>query len=283
MLRVIHLFHTRFSLLTESAKPKVPSMEKTNSQLWQAHWPRPEDRLDRLSQLNPASCLVSALRLLLSEWARTGFVNAKRCGAKFAVLCLAALVSTGIVSAQVGANLEEVVQERSGATFPRAEVNTLNRDKNVAQNTTRGPDRNDRWVNLRPAPHVMTVAADGVGTVQHGVPLLLGSDPTVDFTLSVSSVLETATAAAAALNPIEVCQNKQTGLYLEGYNVFNHVMEDRGVSSLGPAGPLIRSTALALRILEGGSEVYVLERICAGGRIDCSPVCPQSESIKGAK
>jgi hypothetical protein len=119
MLRVIHLFHTRFSLLTESAKPKVPSMEKTDSQLWQAHWPRPEDRLDEFSQLSPASCLASALRLLLSEWARSGFVNAKRCGAKFAVLCLAAPVSTGIVSAQVGANLEEIVQESSGPAIPR--------------------------------------------------------------------------------------------------------------------------------------------------------------------
>jgi hypothetical protein len=118
MLRVIHLFHTRFCLLTESAIPKVPSMEKTNSQLWQAHWPRPEDRFDELSQLSRASCLVSAQRLLWPARARSGFVNAKRCGAQFAVLRWAALVLTGNVSAQVSANLEQVVQESSGAAIP---------------------------------------------------------------------------------------------------------------------------------------------------------------------
>ena len=122
MLRVIHLFHTRFSLLTESAIPKVPSMEKTNSQLWQAHWPSREDRLEELSQLSPSSCLVSAPRLLLSEWARSGFVHSKRCGAKFAVLCLAPLVSTGIISGQLGANLEQLVQEPSGSVLPREDL-----------------------------------------------------------------------------------------------------------------------------------------------------------------
>jgi hypothetical protein len=254
MLRVIHLFHTRFSLLIESAKPKVPSMEKPNSQLWPAHWPKLGGRLNELLQLSSPSPLVSALRLRLSEWARSGFVNAKRYGLKFAFLCLPALVSIGIVSAQAGANLGRGVRESSGAALPGVTVNTLNTHNNVAQVATTGSDRDDRGVNLQPATHGMIGTADGVGTMKQEVPLLLGTDQTVKFAPSASSVARTVTMAGAALNPIVIQQNKQTEFFFEGYNIFNLTRESEGVSSQVTTDALIRITALDLRILQWGAR-----------------------------
>lgn len=254
MLRVIHLFHTRFSLLIESAKPKVPSMEKPNSQLWLAHWPKPGVRLNELLELISLSSLVSALRLRFSEWARSGFVNAKRYGLNFAFFCLAAPVSIGIVSAQAGANLGGGVRESSGTVLPGVTVNTLITNNYVAQNTTTGPDGDYRGVNLQPATYRMTGTADGVGSVKQSVPLFLGTDQTENFAPSASSVAGTVSLAAAALNPIVVQENKQTELFFEGYNIFNLTTENEGVCSLVTTDALIRTTALDLRILQWGAR-----------------------------
>jgi hypothetical protein len=254
MLRVIHLFHTRFSLLIESAKPKVPSMEKPHSQLWLAHWPKLGGRLNELLRLSFGSPLVSALRLRFPEWARSGCVNAKWCGLKFAFLCLPALVSIGIASAQAGANLAKCVRETSGAALPGVTVNTLDTNNNVAQDTTTGPDKDYRGVNLKPATYGMTGTADGDGSMKQEVPLLLGTDQTVNFAPRASSVARTVPVAAAAPNPIVVQQSKPTELFFEGYNIFNLTREYEGVSSLVTTDALIRITALDLRILKWGAR-----------------------------
>ncbi|HEY6850590.1 MAG TPA: carboxypeptidase-like regulatory domain-containing protein [Terracidiphilus sp.] len=69
----------------------------------------------------------------------------------------------------------------SGAALPGVTVNTLDTNNNVAQDTTTGPDKDYRGVNLKPATYGMTGTADGDGSMKQEVPLLLGTDQTVNF------------------------------------------------------------------------------------------------------
>jgi hypothetical protein len=164
------------------------------------------------------------------------------------------LAFASIVSAQAGANLGGGLRESSGAALPGVTVNTLNTNNNVAQDRTTGHDGNYRGVNLQPATYGMTGTADGVGTVKQGVPLLLGTDQTVNFAPLASSVARTVTVVAAALNPIVIQQNKQTELFFDGYNIFNLTTKHEGVSSLVTTDALIRTTALDLRISQWGAR-----------------------------
>jgi len=109
--------------------------------------------------------------------------------------------------AQVGANLSGTVADASGAMVVGANVTVTNSRNGAVQTLTTGTGGTYRAVNLQPAPYVISVEAKGFGTQTKNITLLVGSDQTVDFNLSVSQVEQNVTVSGE-VPTIEVTQSQ---------------------------------------------------------------------------
>jgi Carboxypeptidase regulatory-like domain len=109
--------------------------------------------------------------------------------------------------AQVGANVGGTVSDSSGGTVAGATVTITNTSNGVSQALTTGPGGNYRAVNLQPAPYVITVTSNGFETQKKSLTLVVGTDLTVDFTLTVGQVQQEVNVSEAATT-IEVTQSQ---------------------------------------------------------------------------
>ena len=92
--------------------------------------------------------------------------------------------------AQVGANIDGVVTDNSGAAVVGATVVITNTNTNISQNLKTGESGNYRAVNLQPAPYRISAEMAGFAKVTKTVTLTVGSNGTVDFTLGVAGLNE---------------------------------------------------------------------------------------------
>lgn len=114
--------------------------------------------------------------------------------------------------AQVGANVSGVVSDSSGGAIAGATVTITNNSNGVSQTLTTGPGGNYRAVNVQPAPYVITVDAKGFTTQKKTITLLVGTDVTVDFTMSVGEVAQKVEVTEAAVAQIEVTQSEPSSV-----------------------------------------------------------------------
>src|SRR5258708_23877972 len=121
------------------------------------------------------------------------------------------LASSVPARAQVGANVGGVVGDSSGATIAGATVTITNTSNGESQTLTTGPGGNYRAVNLQPAPYLITVTASGFETQKKSITLLVGTDPTVDFTLTVGQMLQEVNVSEAATT-IEVSKSEPSSV-----------------------------------------------------------------------
>ena len=113
--------------------------------------------------------------------------------------------------AQVGANVGGVVGDSSGGTIAGATVTITNTSNGVSQTLTTGTGGNYRAVNMQPAPYVITVTASGFETQKKSITLLVGTDQTVDFTLTVGQMLQEVNVSEAATT-IEVTKSEPSSV-----------------------------------------------------------------------
>jgi hypothetical protein len=123
--------------------------------------------------------------------------------------------------AQVGANVGGVVADSTGNAVPGATVTIDNTNNGTSLMRTTGPDGNYRGVNLQPAPYIITVTAPGFATSKKSVTLLVGSDQTVDFALTVGQVVQSVNVDATAVTAIEVTKSQPSS-----------VIDDQQISAL---------------------------------------------------
>src|SRR5215471_702006 len=100
-------------------------------------------------------------------------------------LFVAVVVSCVPARAQVGANVSGVISDSSGATITGATVTITNTSNGISQTLSTGTGGYYRAVNMQPAPYTITVEAHGFANQKKTATLLVGSDLTVDFTMSV--------------------------------------------------------------------------------------------------
>jgi hypothetical protein len=132
---------------------------------------------------------------------------------KAAISLFALMLSLGASAlAQVGANVGGVVVDASGNAIPGATVIIDNTSNSTTQTQTTGSDGNYRGVNLQPAPYTITVSAPGFGTAKKSVTLLVGSDQTLDFALTIGQVGQSVRVDATAVNAIEVNKSQPSSV-----------------------------------------------------------------------
>src|SRR5688500_15488556 len=88
----------------------------------------------------------------------------------------------------VGATLVGTVVDESGARVPGASVsltNVANGRSQIVVSTDRG---DYRAVTLQPSSYRVTVALDGFTSIEREVTLVVGTETTLNFTLTVSGV-----------------------------------------------------------------------------------------------
>jgi Carboxypeptidase regulatory-like domain len=92
--------------------------------------------------------------------------------------------------AQIGANIDGVVSDNTGAAVVGATVVITNTNTGVSQNLITGESGNYRAVNLQPATYRITAEMTGFAKLTKTVTLLVGSNGTVDFTLGIAGLTE---------------------------------------------------------------------------------------------
>jgi hypothetical protein len=121
------------------------------------------------------------------------------------------VVSSVPARAQVGATVAGTVDDSSGGTVAGATVTITNSSNGVSQTLTTGTGGSYRAVNLQPAPYVITVAASGFETQKKSVLLVVGTDQTVDFTLTVGQMQQEVNVSEQAIS-IEVTKSQPASL-----------------------------------------------------------------------
>jgi hypothetical protein len=114
--------------------------------------------------------------------------------------------------AQVGSNVGGVVADATGKAIPGATVTIENTSNGTTQTQTTGSDGNYRGVNLQPAPYIITATAPGFGTSKKSVTLLVGSDQTVDFALTLGQVQQDVLVSATDASALEVTKSQPSSV-----------------------------------------------------------------------
>jgi len=116
----------------------------------------------------------------------------------FAFLLL--FVSALTLPAQTGgtASLQGAITDPTGAAISGASVTLTNNDTKVARNTTTDSEGRYSLPNIPPGPYTLSVSATSFkGYSQTGLVLEVGSNITVNPTLSVGTSTETVEVAAS--------------------------------------------------------------------------------------
>lgn len=122
-----------------------------------------------------------------------------RIGRRFCVLTAVLGLGWWIpsTSAQVGgANVGGIVKDASGARLPGVTLTISNTATGRQQVIVTGSEGNYRAVALQPGPYAITAELQGFAAERRELTLNVGTDATLDITLSIAGVAETVTVSA---------------------------------------------------------------------------------------
>ena len=134
------------------------------------------------------------------------------------LILVAALVS-GPASAQIGANISGVVTDGSGGVLPGVTVTVTNTANGRAQALVTNADGRYRAVSLQPGPYQVSAELQGFGTVRREITLVVGSDATLDVSLSVATLNETVTVTGES--PLVEVAKSQPSSVITGQQMEN--------------------------------------------------------------
>ena len=100
--------------------------------------------------------------------------------------------------AQFTAGIQGVVEDTSGASVAKAQVNLINVATGVTRATTTDPGGNYRFVSLAPGNYKITVEASGFSIAQAAVTLLTEQNVNLPISLQVGTAKETITVSTEA-------------------------------------------------------------------------------------
>ena len=115
---------------------------------------------------------------------------------------LIVFIGLGVPAAgqSVGGNVAGVVTDRSGARVADARITITNVANGRSEMLTTGEEGEFRVVALQPAPYRLVVESPGFARAERDVVLNVGSEATLDVTLTVAGVHETIDVAPASFD-----------------------------------------------------------------------------------
>jgi hypothetical protein len=103
---------------------------------------------------------------------------------------LLVLAMAAPAAGQGGANVGGVVTDETNAALPGVTVTMVNTNNGATQVLVTGSEGNYRAVNLQPGPYEISVELTGFAPTKRTVTLLVGSNATFDFRLTVATLSE---------------------------------------------------------------------------------------------
>ena len=125
---------------------------------------------------------------------------------------VAALAMVQAAAAQVGANVNGVVKDKSGAVVPHATVKVTDDVTGTSQTVSAGDTGDFHLFNLSPANYTVEVTAAGFGATTKKVELLVGTTQAVNIELGPAGTNETVTVAGGGDNTISTVSSQPSAV-----------------------------------------------------------------------
>ncbi len=129
--------------------------------------------------------------------------------------CACCALGRSPAAAQIAsASVSGLVTDDTGGALPGVTVTIRNKANGVTQTMVTGPEGRYRIVALQPAPYEIAAELTGFGTMRREVTLLVGSDVTADFHLTVATLAENVTVTGET--PLVQVTKSQPSSVVEG-------------------------------------------------------------------
>ena len=111
----------------------------------------------------------------------------------WAPLFFIALAAATPAAGQGGANVGGVITDETKGALPGVTVTLVNTNTGASQTLVTGPEGNYRAVNLQPGTYTIAAELAGFAPTKRTVTLLVGSNATYDFVMTVATLSESVT------------------------------------------------------------------------------------------
>jgi len=151
---------------------------------------------------------------------------------RFAVLVALALVAMSAFAQTdvTTGRISGVVKDASGAALPGVTVDAKNTETGFATNGSTDADGAYRLINLPTGKYNITATLAGFNTVSRAILVELGKAPTINFTLSLSTVSEAITVTSRA--PVVEVTNTQISTTIETEQLKSLPIQGRNFTNL---------------------------------------------------